>query len=225
MNKKIKNKIKVACLAVIALACVAPVKVFATGANGFEVSISSVKLQPGGQKEFEITPTNGVGRLNISSSNAQVATVSESAVFLDGKSEKVTITAGKIGSAVITILATNNFADFETEDILEGQSSIINVTVAEKVPDDPVDPDDPANPADDPADSDQPVNPRSKNGDEKSDYLPVPSTAGTTPNTGSNTDNNNGGVELLYVFPIVIIGGIVIYNRYFGKNKRRKFEL
>ena len=224
MNKKIKNKLKGVCLAVAALACIMPMKAFAVGTNGFEVSISSVKLQPGGQKEFEITPTNGVGRLNISSSNTQVATVSESAVFLDGKSEKVTITAGKVGSAVITVLATDNFADFETENILEGQSATINVTVAEKTPDDSDDPGE----KDDPTNSDTPVDPKNTDdgeGDDKSEYLPVPSTAGKTPDTGGNTDNNNGGAELLYVFPIVIIGGIIIYSRYFGKNKRRKFEL
>ena len=44
MNKKIKSKIKMACIAVVALACVMPVRVFAVDTNGFEVSISSVKL-------------------------------------------------------------------------------------------------------------------------------------------------------------------------------------
>lgn len=229
MNKKIKSKIKMACIAVVALACVMPVRVFAVDTNGFEVSISSVKLQPGEEKKFAITPTNGVGRLNISSSNEQVAAVSESAVFLDGGSEEVTITAGKIGRAMITILATDNFADFETESILEGQSATINVTVAEEIPDGPGgqdSPDGPDSPVG-PIDPVDPVDPK-ESGDEGGDgdeELPVPSTAGTTPNTGSNTDDNNGGVELLYVFPVILIGVIIVYNRYFGKNKRRKFEL
>lgn len=105
-----------------------PTKVFAVG--GFSVSTTGVTLHPGESTSFSVTASNAAGRINISSSDPSIASVSTSAVFLDLNSESVTITAGSIGSTTISIVTSSNFATYDEEN-LGGQTRTISVNVVE----------------------------------------------------------------------------------------------
>lgn len=220
MKRTFKNKLAYPIM-LIALLFVAftPIRVFAE-AEAFILSTTSMNLKADQTEGFTIGTEIGAGRIDITSSDETVATVDKEAIFLDksqstsGPDEaSVTVTAIGVGSATITI-TTTDFADFDTLESLNGITKTIDVVVEEGTtrptgPDTLVDPE----------------NTDNGESDDESEYLPVPSTASRTPDTGGNTDGDNGGAELFYIFPVTIIGGIIIYSIYFGKNKRRKFEL
>lgn len=115
-------------LSALLLASFVSTKVFAAG--GFNVSTSDVTLHPGESTSFSVSATNAAGRINISSSDSGVASISTGAIFLDLDSENVTITAGSLGSATISIVASSNFATYD-EEILGGQTKTIAVNVVE----------------------------------------------------------------------------------------------
>lgn len=108
-----------------------PLKVFASG--GFSVSTSNITMYPGETKTVSINSNNAVGKLNISSSNGGVASVSSSSIFIQnpGSSESLTITSKSVGTATISVVASNNFATMD-EEILAGQTRTITVNVIEK---------------------------------------------------------------------------------------------
>lgn len=108
-----------------------PFKVCASG--GFGVSNSSISMYPGETKTITITSNNAVGRLNISSSNSSVASVNTGSIFIQnpGSSESITITSNNIGTATISVVASNNFATMD-EEILAGQTRTITVNVVAK---------------------------------------------------------------------------------------------
>lgn len=116
---------------IFAVAIFAPFKVFAVG--GFNVFPASIKLRPGQSATFRITATNAAGKLNISSSNPGVASVGASSIFLDNNSETITVVAGSVGSATISVVATSDFATYD-EEILAGQTRRISVTVTNPTP-------------------------------------------------------------------------------------------
>ena len=108
--------------------CIIPVKVFAAG--GFGVATGSVSMYPGESRVVAITSSNAVGRLDISSSNGGVAGVGPGSVFIQtpGASSSITITGNAVGTAVVTVTASENFATFD-EEILAGQTRTITVNV------------------------------------------------------------------------------------------------
>lgn len=66
-------------------------------------SVSAVTSMKKGQTStLTITTNNATGKFKVSSSNSSVVSVSTSSVFVDG-SEKVTLTAGGVGTATITV--------------------------------------------------------------------------------------------------------------------------
>lgn len=108
-----------------------PCKVSAAG--GFGVSNSSIRMYPGETRTITISTNNAVGKLNISSSNSSVASVNTGSIFIQnpGSSGNITITSNKIGTATISVVATENFATMD-EEILAGQTRTITVKVIEK---------------------------------------------------------------------------------------------
>lgn len=55
--------------------------------------------------------------------------------------------------------------------------------------------------------------------------IPVPNTSTGKPDTGSNTDSGNGGgTILLFIAPVILIGGMAICHWRSKWNRRRKFE-
>lgn len=125
-----------------------PFKVFAAG--GFSVSTTSISIYPGETKTITISTNNAVGKLNISSSNGGVASASPGSIFIQnpGSSESVTITGNSVGTATISVVASDNFATMD-EEILAGQAKTITVNVVEKTEPQPSNP--------------QPSNPQSQN--------------------------------------------------------------
>ena len=108
-----------------------PFKVFAAG--GFSVSTTSISMYPGETKTITISTNNAVGKLNISSSNGGVASASPGSIFIQnpGSSESITITGNSVGTATISVVASDNFATMD-EEILAGQAKTITVNVIEK---------------------------------------------------------------------------------------------
>ena len=125
-----------------------PFKVFAAG--GFSVSTTSISMYPGETKTITISTNNAVGKLNISSSNGGVASASPGSIFIQnpGSSGSITITGNSVGTATISIVASDNFATMD-EEILAGQAKTITVNVIEKTEPQPSNP--------------QPSNPQSQN--------------------------------------------------------------
>lgn len=108
-----------------------PHEVFAAG--GFSVSSSSISIYPGESKTITISTDNAVGKLNISSSNGGVASVSPSSIFIQnpGSSGSITITGNSVGTTTISVVASDNFATMD-EEILTGQTKNITVNVVAK---------------------------------------------------------------------------------------------
>lgn len=125
-----------------------PFKVFAAG--GFSVSTTSISMYPGETKTITISTNNAVGKLNISSSNGGVASASPGSIFIQnpGSSGSITITGNSVGTATISVVASDNFATMD-EEILAGQAKTITVNVVEKTEPQPSNP--------------QPSNPQSQN--------------------------------------------------------------
>ncbi len=70
-------------------------------AGNFSVN-AGTSMKKGQTSTLTITATNATGKFTISSSNSSVVSVSTSSVFVDG-SERVTLTAGNVGTATITV--------------------------------------------------------------------------------------------------------------------------
>jgi len=108
-----------------------PFKVFAAG--GFGVSNTSISMYPGETKTITISTNNAVGKLNISSSNAGVASITPGSIFIQNpdSSGNITITGNSIGTAIVSVVASDNFATMD-EEILSGQTKTITVNVIAK---------------------------------------------------------------------------------------------
>ena len=108
-------------------------RVYAAG--GFGVSTGSVTLHPGQSTTISISSNNAVGKLDISSSNSSVASVSTGSVFIQtpGSSQSFTITAKTIGTSIVSVVASSNFATMD-EEKLTGQTRSITVNVVENTP-------------------------------------------------------------------------------------------
>lgn len=113
-------------LAVMLVVCALPISAFAAGS--VSVSTSSISMAPGQSKTFTITATNAAGRVDISSSNPAVATVSTSSSWVENGSVTVTVKAVAAGSATISVVCT----DVSDNDLnLITGTKTISVNVAE----------------------------------------------------------------------------------------------
>lgn len=102
MNKKILKINLCLIMLFIFISCTA--QVFAAGR--FSLSKSSSSITEGKTDSFTINGSNATGRVDITSSNTSVATVSSSRKWLENNSTTVTITAKKAGTAKITVSGT-----------------------------------------------------------------------------------------------------------------------
>jgi len=106
-------------------------------AGSVKTSTASLTIEPGKSKTFKVTASSSAGRIDISSSNTAVATVSPSNHFLDNSSVTVKVTAKKEGSAVINVKLT----DVATYDgkVLTGTKTV-KITVKKSEPKTPAPP-------------------------------------------------------------------------------------
>lgn len=122
-----KNILKNICTFLIILVCILwSNTVFAAG--NFTVSKTTTTITEGKTDSFSINGKTAVGRVDITSSNTEVATVSTSNAWLENSSTSVTVTGKKAGNATITIKGTVSDANGEEATI----SKTIAVTVKAK---------------------------------------------------------------------------------------------
>ncbi len=114
-------------LAVMLIVCALPISAFAAGS--VSVSTSSISMAPGQSKTFTITATNAAGRVDISSSNTAVATVSTASEWLDNSTVTVTVKAVAAGSATISVVCTD-VSDYDLNTISGTKTISINVAEA-----------------------------------------------------------------------------------------------
>ena len=123
------KKILLGLATILMVTVLTPFKTYAVG--GFNISTQEITLHPGESTSFTITASDSVGKIDLSSSDTNIASISTNAIFLDLDSEDITVTANDIGSTTILITATSNFATYD-EEILEGQSYTVTVNVVEE---------------------------------------------------------------------------------------------
>lgn len=110
-----------------------PINVFA--ANNFAVDNSDVTIKVGEKKTIKVTANNSAGKLDISSSDSMIVSVSQKSIFLDNNTESIEVVGNSAGKATVSIIATANYATYD-ETILEGEKVDIVVNVISKGNDD-----------------------------------------------------------------------------------------
>ena len=100
-----------------------PFYVFAAG--DLTINTSSLNVAPGGVASFNITATNAAGRVDISSSDSSIVTVSKSSEWVENTTLKVDVAGVKTGTAKITVVV--DAATFDMEEIK--RTYTINVRV------------------------------------------------------------------------------------------------
>ena len=98
-NRTLKNAI---ILSIFLICVFISNSVFAAGS--FSVNKSTATLKEGKTTTFTIDGSNATGRVNITSSDSTVATVSSASTWLEKNSSTITITAKKAGTTTITVI-------------------------------------------------------------------------------------------------------------------------
>ncbi len=135
-----KKIIQASIVLLLLVACI-PARVFAAGS--VTVSTGSISLQVGGSGSFAITANNAAGRVNISSSNPGVASVSASSVWVENGSETITVVGNSAGSATITV-SVSDAATFDGEELSNTYTIGVNVTAPAPPPSNPTQPSQPS---------------------------------------------------------------------------------
>lgn len=118
-------------LLVIAILSIFFIPSIVSAAGNITVSTTNLNITRGGSGSFRISANNAAGKVNVSSSNTAVATVSMSTKFFDNESDTVKVTGKSVGSAVITVYV-EDATTYDDENI-SGRSYKINVNVKEPV--------------------------------------------------------------------------------------------
>ncbi len=103
--------------------------VMVNAAGSVNVSTSNIALEEGKTITFTITADNSAGRVDISSTDTSVATVSTSSFFLDNNSTTITVNAKSSGAATIIVKLTD-VATYDGDELTGSKD--INVTVKSK---------------------------------------------------------------------------------------------
>ncbi|MBO4812711.1 hypothetical protein J5491_01025 [Candidatus Saccharibacteria bacterium] len=189
-----------------AVALLTPIKTFAAG--GFSVSTEEINLHPGETASFTVTASNSVGKIDLSSGDTNIASISADTIFLDQNSEEITVTAAGVGSTSISVTATANFATYD-EEILEGQSYQISVNVAET-----------PQPSDDPG-GNETITDQDNQDDQNDQNNTTPNAIANTPDTGSNSQTGGGATQII-IFSVVGVSLITALFVTFYLHKRAK---
>ena len=122
-----KNRLARAALFLLLICSLFAAAVLASG--GVSVSTGSLKIQKGGKASFTVKASNAAGKINISSSDTSVATVSEGSLWLDNSSASITVKGIKTGSCKITVKCVD--VSTYDEETVSGTYTV-KVTVYEK---------------------------------------------------------------------------------------------
>lgn len=100
----------------------------ALAAGSITVSTTKLNITKGKSASFAITANNAAGRIDISSYDPSVASVSNSSIFLDMQSSTITVAGNSAGTTIIKVQATDA-TTYDDEDIsLTTYSITVNVT-------------------------------------------------------------------------------------------------
>lgn len=96
------------------------------------VTPNNLSVKKGETAKFNITMENAVGRVDIVSSDLEIASVSTSSVWLENNRESITVTGKKAGEVTITIKCSDvaTFEENKTPTPLTGEYQV-KVTVTE----------------------------------------------------------------------------------------------
>lgn len=199
------KKILLGLATILMVAVLAPLKAFAVG--GFSVSTQDITLRPGESTTFSVTASNSAGKIDLSTSDTNIASINSDSIFLDMDSEDITVKANNTGTTTIIVSASPNFATYN-EEILEGQSYTITINVVED------------SQADDDTQDDDTI-------DDQDDTKTTETTETTanTPDTGSNSQTNSGSSQIILssiigaAFAILSFAVFCLYNRKKHANK------
>ena len=103
--------------------------VFAQG--NVSISTNSLNITKGESKTFTISANNSAGRIDISSTDNSIASVSKSSTFLDMTSDTITVTANNVGTTTIKVYIAD-MTTYDDED-LSGKTYFISVNVSDIV--------------------------------------------------------------------------------------------
>ncbi|MBQ8219226.1 MAG: cadherin-like beta sandwich domain-containing protein [Bacilli bacterium] len=101
-------------------------------AYGYDVTVTSNTVTVGNSITLKITCEGIGGRFNITSSNSNVASLSNSSLWVENNTQSITITTKQVGSATITIIPSNvSTSDADAKDVTLNNKAI-TITVKEK---------------------------------------------------------------------------------------------
>lgn len=202
------KKILLGLATILMVTVLAPFKTYAVG--GFSVSTQDITLHPGESASFSVTASNSAGKIDLSTSDANIASINSDSIFLDMDSEDITVKANSVGTATITASASSNFATYD-EEILEGQSYTITINVVE------------GSQADDDTQDDDTID--DQDDTKTTETTETTETTANTPDTGSNSQTNSGSSQIILSsiigtsFAILSFMTFYLYNRNKHTNK------
>ncbi len=100
--------------------------VVVNAAGGINVSTKSISMEPNTTKTFSISASNAAGRVDITSSDSSIATISSTSTFLDNNSVNIIVTGKRVGVATIKVTATD-VATYDMEEIKTSYTITVNV--------------------------------------------------------------------------------------------------
>ena len=206
------KKILLGLATILMVTVLAPFKTYAVG--GFSVSTQDITLRPGESASFSVTASNSAGKIDLSTSDANIASINSDNIFLDMDSEDITVKANNTGTTTIIVSASPDFATYD-EEILEGQSYTIRINVAEDSQTDD-DTQDNSNTIDDQDDTET---------TEITEITESAENIANTPDTGSNPQTNSGSSQIILSsiigasFAILSFAVFCLYNRKKHANK------
>lgn len=202
------KKILLGLATILMVAVLAPLKAFAVG--GFSVSTQDITLRPGESTTFSITASNSAGKINLLSSDTNIASINSDNIFLDMDSEDITVKANNTGTTTIIVSASPDFATYD-EEILEGQSYTITINVVE------------GSQADDDTQDDDTID--DQDDTKTTEITESAENTANTPDTGSNPQTNSGSSQIILssiigaAFAILSFAVFCLYNRKKHANK------
>lgn len=120
---------KIIKMLILSIAMLFPMLVLAKG--NVSVSRTNISLTKGQNANFVITANNAVGRVDISSSNNNIASVSSDKIWVENNRTTITVKGNAVGSTTIKVKITD-VTTFDDEN-LSGTTYTINVNVKEPV--------------------------------------------------------------------------------------------
>lgn len=137
--KRLKQKLIGATLAVVAL-MLALFSHTALAVGSVAVSTDNLSVAYGGTGTFSIAATNAAGRVDIASSDTDIATISDTSIFLDSGIanegvKTITVTGAGVGTATITVTLTD-VVTFDEEQLSSSTTYTVDVVVGPSIAED-----------------------------------------------------------------------------------------